>query len=266
MKRDCHRIHRAARNGTVSSQARKPYKRLIEGVESILVWSEDIIESLELIPDQRLSIVECSLRNQLAKELRHFVKLGTHVVWQASQRVLERKKVPASKKLFSIFEPHTEMLLRGKASRNIEYGHMIGIEQVGGKFITHYEVFEKKPNEHGLLLPALERNKEIFGSYPEEVSADKGYWPKVDDLKAAKKKVNLVSIGKFGRRTEEEARQESQPAFKNAQKFRAGVEGTIAFLKRILGLTRCLRKGWAHFVSNVGATIFAHNLLILARC
>ena len=47
---------------------------------------------------------------------------------------------------------------------------------------------------------------------------------------------------------------------------RAGVEGTISYLKRVLGLSRCFTKGWEHFQATVGASIFAHNLLILARC
>ena len=58
----------------------------------------------------------------------------------------------------------------------------------------------------------------------------------------------------------------TDPAFRHAQRFRAGVEGSISFLKRVLGLFRCYNKGWEHYVATVGATIFAHNLLILARC
>ena len=64
----------------------------------------------------------------------------------------------------------------------------------------------------------------------------------------------------------EQAQRESDPAFRHAQRFRAGVEGTISFLKRVLGLLRCHNKGWEHYVSTVGATVLAHNLLILARC
>lgn len=265
MKR-CHNlIGRAARKGKATERAQKPYRRLIAGVEGILEWSQEVVPQLEELSDRYLSVVECDQRRLLVTEMRRYVELGTRVVWQASQRVLEGNKVAASDKLFSIFEPHTEILIRGKASRNIEYGHMVGIEQVGGKFITHYDVFPHRPNEHRLLLPAIERHRKIFGKYPDEVAADKGYWPGTEGLPSAESKVKLVSIGKMGRRNEEETQRESDPAFMESQKFRAGVEGTISFLKRILGLARCLRRGWAHFVSNVGATIFAHNLLILAR-
>ncbi|MFB3137385.1 MAG: ISNCY family transposase, partial [Nitrospirales bacterium] len=72
-------------------------------------------------------------------------------------------------------------------------------------------------------------------------------------------------IGKKGRRTAEETEREHDPAFRHAQRFRAGVEGSISFLKRVLGLLRCFNKGWEHFAATVGATVFSHNLLILSR-
>ena len=81
-----------------------------------------------------------------------------------------------------------------------------------------------------------------------------------------REKVEAVGIAKKGKRTEEQTRREMDPAFRHAQRFRAGVEGTISFLKRVLGLFRCYNKGWEHYVTTVGATILAHNLLLLARC
>jgi len=74
-----------------------------------------------------------------------------------------------------------------------------------------------------------------------------------------------VSIGKKGRRTEEERAHERSLPFRLAQDFRAGVEGSISFLKVTLGLWRCMNKGFDHFISTVASTVFAHNLLILAR-
>ena len=78
--------------------------------------------------------------------------------------------------------------------------------------------------------------------------------------------MDVVSIGKKGRRSPEEEARESSAAFKLAQAFRSGVEGTISYLKRSLRLARCFNKGWAHYQATVGATIFGHNLLVLARC
>ncbi|MEE9186912.1 MAG: transposase [Bacteroidota bacterium] len=78
--------------------------------------------------------------------------------------------------------------------------------------------------------------------------------------------METVSIAKKGKRTKEEVEREENPLFRLGQRFRAGVEGTISFLKRVLGLRRCYNKGWTHFASTVGMTIFAHNILVLFRC
>ena len=84
-------------------------------------------------------------------------------------------------------------------------------------------------------------------------------------IQSVGEKIKLVSIAKKGKRNKAESMREADPEFRFAQRFRAGIEGTISYLKRILGLFRCFSKGWDHFVSTVGATIFTHNLLILAR-
>ena len=143
---------------------------------------------------------------------------------------------------------------------------MIQIQQVPSKFITDYDVFENKPVEYELLEPAIESHKRLFGDYPDKLAADKGYYESMEQIDRLSKIVEVVAIGKKGRRTEVQTERETDPAFRHAQRFRAGVEGTISFLKRVLALFRCYNKGWQHYVATVGATVLAHNLLILARC
>ena len=111
----------------------------------------------------------------------------------------------------------------------------------------------------------MESHKKLFGHYPDELAGDKGYYENMAAIDRLQKKVPMVSIAKKGRRTPEETEREHDLLFRIAQRFRAGVEGTISFLKRMLRLARCFNKGWEHFVSTVGQTIFAHNLLVLAR-
>ena len=136
---------------------------------------------------------------------------------------------------------------------------------MAGKFITGYDVFKKKPVEHELLRPVLNRHIKLFGQHPVSLAADKGYYQSMAAIEELSEGIEVVSIGKKGRRTEAETLREADPDFRLAQRFRAGVEGTISFLKRILGLFRCFNKGWDHYDSSVGATIFTHNRLILTR-
>ena len=87
----------------------------------------------------------------------------------------------------------------------------------------------------------------------------------MDKIRELEQGIKLVSIGKKGSRTAEEIARESSLAFKLAQMFRAGVEGSISFLKRVLRMLRCFVKGYDHFEAEIGRIVFAHNLIVLAR-
>ena len=201
----------------------------------------------------------------LVLELQQYRMNAARVVDQARRRVLLGEEVPNDEKIFSIFEPHTELLIRGKAGKRIEFGHMVSIQQVGSKFISGYEVFEKKPADHTLLDAALKSHETLFGSLPRVLAGDKGFWEDTKKMDALLEDIPVVSIGKKGRRTEEETAREHSIPFRLAQRFRAGIEGTIGFLKSFLGMWRCMNKGLDHFGCTVGATVFVHNLLLLSR-
>jgi IS5 family transposase len=265
-KRLQQKINRRAANKGRSAQQLKPlYTQLIRMVEDLFDWARSVQK--ELVRSRRpLSVMDAARAAAIVEQIDHYIELGQRVVDQAWRRVIEGKRVPNEEKLFSIFESHTELIKRGKAGKDVEFGHMIQIQQVGGKFITDYDVFDKRPVEYELLESVLKTHKKLFGHYPDELAGDKGYYESMDAIDRLQRKVPMVSIAKKGRRTPAETEREHDPLFRLAQRFRAGVEGTISFLKRMLRLARCFNKGWEHFVSTIGQTIFAHNLLVLARC
>ena len=202
----------------------------------------------------------------LALTMNHYYKLGQQVVTQATRRVLLSEKVPNDEKIFSIFEPHMELIKRGKAGKPIEFGHMILLEQVKGCYITNYKVYDHKPDESKIMEQILSNHVELFGELPDVVTADKGFYPGMDVIHQLEEKVRIVSICKKGKRTEDEKTRESTRDFKMAQRFRAGIEGSISVLKRYFTLFRCFRKGWKHYAALVGNAILAHNLCVIARC
>ncbi len=256
------RITRKGGRKRTSADTLKPlYRRLIAHVEQILSSASRAATTLRRGHNRDWQ----AQRHALADRLCSLQAVGAQVLSQTRRRVLQGESVPNDEKIFSIFEPHTELLKRGKAGKPIEFGHMIGIQQVDEKFITDYAVFERKPAEPALLEDALASHRALFGEEPSRLAADKGYYDRgiIERLRA---KIDVVSIAKKGKRTAKETEEEHDPIFRHAQRFRAGVEGTISYLKRALGLARCLCKGWRNYQSTIGASIFAHNLLILARC
>ncbi len=252
-------LRKGGRKGVAVKELKPLYKKLIRLVEDILSTAGTIAESLQSTANS-----SGGLSDSLAARLVEFQILGTQVVSQARRRVLKGESVPNDEKLFSVFEPHTELLKRGKAGKPIEFGHMIQIQQVKEKFITDYAVYDRKPVEPELLVPALDSHRSLFGVDASCLTADKGYFEQ-DTLDKLEVRIDTVSIGRKGKRTPEQLEREHDPVFRHAQRFRAGVEGTISYLKRVLGLSRCFTKGWEHFQAMVGASIFTHNLLILSR-
>lgn len=255
---------KAASKRTTTKQLKPLYGPLIRQIERVSSWALSV--GRELVDSPRLiGPMDLIAAASIAQQIEHYTELGARVTDQARRRVLDGESVPNDEKIFSIFEPHTELLKRGKADKPIEFGHMIQIQQIPGKLITDYAVFARKPSEPELLEAALESHKKLFGQYPDNLAADKGYYGGREALDELCGKIAVVSIAKKGGRTAEETAREHDPLFRHGQRFRAGVEGTISYLKRVLRLTRCFNKGWDHFVTTISQSILAHNLMILAR-
>jgi IS5 family transposase len=201
----------------------------------------------------------------LVKELERYDELTGKVIEQASRRILDGEKVPNVEKLFSIFEPHTELLIRGKVAKPIEFGHMVLLQQVEEKFITGYEVFERRPSDESLVDDILKSHQKTFGQLPESFTGDKGFYQSMPKLRELERDIPNVSIAKKGFRTAEEREREHHPIFRALQRFRAGIEGTISALKRVFKMCRCLYRSFRTYCSSVGAHVFAHNLIVLTR-
>ena len=199
------------------------------------------------------------------EELKRLLSLAHHVFDQAYRKEVKGEVVPATERIFSIFEDHTELLKRGKAQKPIEFGHLVSLGQSKEKFITYYNVEETSRHDTILGEEALEDHKKKFGEYPQKFAADKNYYVSMDDCRKWEEEIPVYSVCKKGSRNEEELEREHSKEFKLMQKFRAGCEGSISVLKRAFGLKRCLFKGFKGFARAIGSIVFCHNLTLLAR-
>ena len=267
VKRLMCRIGRRANNKEGNRRKlKKPYRALLEHVSHVLQWSRQVRSSVrERLETQDYDFQVGLILSGLLNEMEDYEGLTERIIDQASRRVLDGEKVPNPEKLFSIFEPHTELLKRGKVAKPIEFGHMVLLQQVEEKFITGYDVFERRLSDASLIDPILESHRKTFGRLPESLTADKGFYQSMDKLWDLEKDIPYVSIAKKGSRTEEEKLREHHPVFRTLQRFRAGIEGTISALKRAFKMCRCLYRSFRTYCSSVGAHVFAHNLLVLTR-
>ena len=198
-------------------------------------------------------------------ELSHYLPLVARIVEQADRRIIQGEKVLSDEKLYSLFEEHTELIVRGKAGKPIEFGHKILIAQTGENFIHHHKVMKKRIEDKELLLPAIEAHKEMFGQYPDVLSTDKGFYESMEQIHSLEKIIPVVSISKKGRRTQAEYERETTEEFIDGQRFRAGSEGSISVLKRAFKLGKCFFKGFKNYAASVGFAVLCHNLVLLTR-
>jgi IS5 family transposase len=180
--------------------------------------------------------------------------------------VLNHEEVPIDEKLFSIFEPHTDLIKRGKSQTPVEFGHKILLTESGNGLITHYAVLDGNPSDELHVEPVLKRHQSIFGLALETVATDRGFYSTRNVDLCQKADVTCVSIPqRGGTKTSDQEVLEKGFAFKLAQRFRAGIEGTISVLFRGRGMKRCLAHGSEHFQMLVGAAVIANNLMRIAR-
>ena len=245
------------RNGRSNNKSKKrkvksTYRKLIERVN----WIAEIAR-------EALSILHRA--GYEAELLAHYIPIVERIISQAEQRVFQGIMLAADEKVYSLFEEHTELLKRGKSGKPIEFGHKVLIAQTGEKFIHHYQVYPKRQEDKELLEPTLKAHKQLFGTGPDVLATDKGFYENMKQIMKLEKNIVTVSICKKGRRSQQEYERESTEEFKDGQRFRAGCEGSISVLKRVFNLGRCLFKGFKNYAASVGCGVFCHNLVLLTR-
>jgi IS5 family transposase len=198
----------------------------------------------------------------LAAELERYVGLSRQVIDQTERRVLKGEKVPAAEKIVSIFEPHTDIIVKDR--RETHYGHKVCLCVGASNLITDCVITEGNPADTELTLTMLDRQRDIYGRYPLKVSLDGGFASKANLAAAKERKIKDVCFAKKrGLHVEEMCR--SQWVYDRLRRFRAGVESIISWIKRSLGFDRCTWKGRRSFESYVWLSTVTANLITLAR-
>ncbi len=201
----------------------------------------------------------------LRKEIERYCGLGERVIDQARRRVIEGEQVPNAEKIYSIFEPHTDLIKRGKVRTPVEFGHKVFLAESAQGLITQYEVLKGNPSDEDHVAPSLRRHKDAFGSAPELYGSDRGFFSYRNLTSCERDGVRLVCIPqRGGGKTPAREAYEKSAAFKKGQRFRAGIEGRISVLFRGRGMKRCLAEGHQRFELWVGAAVLANNLMRIA--
>ena len=239
------------------------YRELLPLIREVLALARGCREALVRA---ELSFVADTMRRALVSELEDYLPLVDRVAGQCSRRVLEGEKVPAGEKLVSIFEPHTDIICRGKSQSPAEFGHKVMAATGSSGLVLQYQVCSGNRPDDEYFAGLLEKHAAQFGRAPEEFTADRRFYHARNErlASAGEYRVDRLAIPKPGRRSPERIAHERQPWFKQLLRFRAGIEGGFSTLIRCFGWGRCLWRGLSSFGSWVGLSVLSYNLRKLA--
>ena len=194
--------------------------------------------------------------------LMHFSRLAKMVINQTERRVILEETVPAGEKIVSIFEEHTDIIIKDR--RDTYFGHKICLTSGNSGLFLDCVIEDGNPADSELAIEMVERQKVIYGRAPKQSAFDGGFASKTNltNLKAAGVQ-DVMFNKKCGLKVVDMAK--STWVYKKLRDFRAGIEGMISFLKRCFGVSRCTWCGLESFKSYVWGSIVSANLLILAR-
>jgi len=235
----------------------KQYRRLIKTANEVFRMACACLRALEGHSD--------SGHEQFYSQFESMVQLAATAIIQCERRILKGEEVPAEDKIVSIFEDHTDIIVRGKSNCPVEFGHKILLAAGKSGLITQYATLRGNPCDGEFLPRLIETHKTQFDRVPASLAADRRFFSADNEAYARKARVRRLSIVKPGKRSTLREAFEKQPWFRRLQNFRAGIEGLISALMRGCGLKRCLWKGLRSFESYVGLGIVTFNLRRIAQ-
>jgi transposase, IS5 family len=232
------------------------YADLIKVTTKSIGYAKSTIEAIDQVASISNGLIALRL------DLNQYSQLAARVVDQTQRRVLLGENVPASDKVVSLFETHTDIIVKDR--RDTFFGHKVCLTGGASNLIVDCLIVDGNPADSSLTVGMLDRQKELYGRYPLKVALDGGFASKDNLNKAKEKQIKDVCFAKKrGLKVEDMCR--SQWVYDRLRRFRAGIESGISWVKRCFGMTRCTWKGLRSFKSYVWASIVSANLLTLAR-
>jgi IS5 family transposase len=238
---------------------KKPYRRLLRITGRIVRQAEAALEQTTAQAATLKKMARAKV-DRILKTLREMTPRARRVVQQTRARIV-RGVTHSKTKLISIFEPHAQILRRGKLHRPTEFGQMVKVQEADGGIVTDIGIVPEK-NDTPLLVPAVERHIKVFGRPPQVAATDRGFYSGKGEKRIRELGVKRPVIPKPGHKSKKRVAHERQRWFRRGRAWRAGGEARISRLKHRFGMARCRYKGeqgmkrtalWAGIANNLVA-------------
>ena len=248
-------------NNAHSNEKRHPhYLELIRVTRETVRHAEKV---LEILPQQAVTDLSDMLRlKAIENELKTYIPRAKQVIDQAYRRIVNKEEVPAQEKIVSIFEEHTDIIVKG--FRDVVFGHKISLTTGKSCLILGLQVLDGNPKDSTLVSGIMENHKETFDAPPKAAAFD-GCFASIENRNTLKEAgVQELTFSK-NRSMNLESLVSAKAIHKMLLRFRSGIEGCISFLKRIFSFDRVLDRSKKTFAAALQLGAVAYNITLLAR-
>lgn len=261
MKRVIDKVARS-RSKNKEQQLQTWYRKLLDHSHMIVERALDSYEQVKVL-NALAPLRVRQLNAELGSELQYFLA-ATEYMADLANRVIAGDTIPHADKVFSLYEPDTELINRGKSPQPIEFGHRVLIVEDSAGFIVHARVMEPGQTDEKTPVELMRTLQRRFHGKIKAVSFDKGFWSPTN-LKDLGTIVPLVVLPKKGKRSGSDAQREGAKEFGKLRKWHAGVESAIHALQAGNGLSLCRDKGIDGYQRYLALGVLGRNLQTLGN-
>lgn len=233
---------------------KRQYRELLSLTRKVINQAQRVLAEVKQSPRRRAPL------EGLTQSLETMVARVRQVVKQTRIRIFAGD-TKSPEKIVSVFEPHTEIIRKGKASKPNEFGKLVKIQEAENQIVTHFEVYAERPADSTLLLSSIHVHRQRLGRIPGLVAADAGFYSRENEKAGPALGVRWMSVPNKNTTSNDRKLLQHQRWFRSGQKWRTGSEGRISVLKRRHGLRRCLYPGLDGMRRWVGLGVMADNFI-----
>ena len=237
------------------------YRDLLDVADRIIARARELLDPtlISIGPGPAAKTVE-----KLRTKLLDFINRTIHACDQARRRVLAEETVGNDEKLFSLFEPETQLIKRGKVPQPVEFGHRVLIIEDGAGFVCHYTVLPRGAEDREVLVGELKQVQQRLDGQIRCASFDRGFHSPENQAELA----NLVAqpcLPKPGHVQAERQNREATVEFREARRRHPGVESAIGALQSGNGQDRCRDHTFGGYCRYIGLGVLGRNLHVLGK-
>ncbi len=263
-KRANRELSRLKKGRNYQQRLQAGYEKLFHVTDLILPRLQEMLDAaLDRLPTDQAGL-PVGPAAELCHQLMYWQAATEHVVNTAWRRVMEGETVANRDKLFSLFEPDTELIRRGKAAQPNQFGHQVLVIEDGVGYICHYQVLGREEDDRDVLIEAMKVLQSRLNHRIERASFDRGFHS-AENQQALGKLLTHPCLPKPGSVQAAEQEEHATVEFRRSRQRHAGIESAIGALQSGNGLARCRDRSSVGYDRYVGLGVLGRNLSVLGK-